>query len=48
MGVLLQPKYLSALQLQYEAAADHFGTFNGLDNMLAQPLAVKVSGMDVV
>ena len=44
MGVLLQPDGLLALQLKYEAASNHFGTFSGLDSMLAQPHGMRSKG----
>lgn len=36
MGVLLQPDCSSASRLKYEAAANHFGMFSGLDSILTE------------
>lgn len=44
MGVLLQPDGSLALQLKYEAASNHFGTFSGLDSILAQSHGMRSKG----
>lgn len=38
MGVLLQPECSLAVNRNYELAADHFGTFSGLDSIFSQSL----------